>query len=222
MEHKLPQYRPIELSAWPRREHYEYYRTKLKCSYSLTRKMDVTALVRCAQERELGKYACFIYVIARTVNGMDEMKMMCTPDGTPGIWERVHPNVTVFHEDDKTFTDLWTEYEGDFSAFYSQFRNTMETWGDCHGVKGRPGQPVNFFCVSCIPWMDYTGYATQSAGEPPLFPIVTFGKYVWEGARCVMPVTLTISHAASDGYHSCMFFQGLQENLDQFEQLISE
>ena len=219
MEQKKPEYRLIDQTTWPRREHFAYYRTQLKCGYSLTGRVDVTVLVNCAQARGLRKYGCFLYVISKTVNEMDAMKMMVTAEGEPGIWNEVHPNFTVFHQDDQTFSDLWTEYHGAFEDFYRGFEQTLKRFGDCHGVKGRPGQPANFFCTSCVPWMDYTGYSTHSQGEPALFPIIAFGKYTWQDGRCTMPVTVTISHASADGYHTSMFFRGLQENLNRFPAL---
>jgi chloramphenicol O-acetyltransferase type A len=39
-------------------------------------------------------------------------------------------------------------------------------------------------------------------GSPNLFPILTFGKYDWEGEQLKLSMTLTISHAAADGYHA--------------------
>ena len=196
MEQTMPGYRKIDLETWPRREHYRYYREFLKCGYSITARLDVTEAVR--------------------VNSMDEMKMMTAPDGTPGIWDEVHLNFTVFHKDDGTFSDLWTAYDPDFQTFYREWERVTETYGDCHGIKGRPGQPPNFFCISCVPWLDYTGYSTHTMGEPALFPIITFGKYTEEVGRLTLPATVTIAHAASDGYHTSQLFRRLQEQLDAF------
>lgn len=213
---KNASYKLIDLECWPRREHFQYYREKLKCSYSLTGRVDVTALVNYAREKELKTFPCLMYAVCRSVNELDEMKMMVTPEGMPGIWEEVHPNFTVFHPEDETFTDLWMEYHPSLPDFYGSFQETIAQFGDCRGIKGRPGQPPNFFCVSCVPWMDYAGYASYSVGEPALFPIVTFGKYTLSDGRYTMPVTVTISHAAADGYHTCKLFHKLQEILDEF------
>lgn len=216
METPFPSYQKLDMETWPRREHYRYYRERLKCGYSLTTRLDVTETLRFAREHGRRFYGCFLYAAAKTVNELDEMKLMVTPDGTPGIWDAVHVNFTVFHEDDKTFSDLWTEYRPDFEAFYQEFERILDLYGGNHGVKGRPGQPPNFFCISCVPWMDYTGYTTHSAGEPALFPIITYGRYAEQGGRYTLPATLTVSHAAADGYHSSLFFQKLQENLRRF------
>ncbi len=214
MDQQLPQYRKIDLERWPRREHFQYYRNIVRCGYSLTAKICVTQAVSFAREQGLRFYGCFLYAAARAVNGLDEMKMMLTPEGGPGVWEQVHPSFTVFHQDDQTFSDLWTGYHPDFWTFYREFEETLERYGNNHGVKARPDQPANFFCVSCVPWLDYTGFATQSVGDPALFPILTFGKYTQVEGECTLPVTLTISHASADGYHACQFFQKLQEQLD--------
>ena len=218
----LPEYHLIDLKTWPRREHFEYYRTALRCGYSLTARLEVGELVRYAKEHLLSVYPCFLYAISRAVNDMEEMKMMVTPEGTPGIWERVHPSFTIFHEEDKTFSDLWMEYCPNFPSFYQEYRRVLDRYGAGRGVKLRAGQPANFFCVSCVPWLDYTGYATHSMGEPALFPIVTFGKYVWTEESCQMPVTVTISHASADGYHTCAFFRLLQQYMSGFASMAEQ
>ena len=216
-EQTFPAYRPIDLETWPRRQHYPYYKEGLKCGYSITVRADVTALAAYARRSGRRFYGCFLYAAAKAVNGLEAMKMMITPEGGPGVWETVHPNFTVFHEDDGTFTDLWTEYRPDFEDFYREWERVRQTYGSVHGVKGRPGQPANFFCVSCVPWLDFTGFSTQSPGEPAPFPIITYGKYTRAGERLTLPVALTIAHASADGYHASLFFKHLQEALDDFD-----
>lgn len=214
-----PAYRKINLETWPRREHFQYYRNIVVCGYSLTARVDVTEALDFARRTGKRFYGCLLYAAACSVNEMDEMRMMVTPEGDPGIWDVVHPNFTVFHEDDKSFSDLWTEYRPDFPDFYQGFEEVLTLYGGNHGIKGRPGQPGNFFCASCVPWLDYTGYATHSAGAPALFPILTFGRYTPEDGRYTLPVTLTISHAAADGYHASQLFQKLSQNFQAFREM---
>lgn len=212
----LPKYRKIDMETWPRREHFEYYRNNLQCSYSLTARIDVTNILKYAREKKIRIYGCFIYAAAKTVNSMDSMRMMLPLEGGAGVWEVSHPSFTIFHKDDETFSDIWTEYMPEFKDFYENYERVMEEFGNYHGIKARKDQPANFFCVSCSPWLDYIGYSTQAVGEPALFPIILFGKYTQSEGRYHLPVTITISHAAADGYHTSMFFKKLQENLDSF------
>ncbi|MBQ2412745.1 MAG: hypothetical protein II313_04905, partial [Anaerotignum sp.] len=81
----------------------------------------------------------------------------------------------------------------------------------------RSGRDLERLDASCAPWLDYAAYCPVNyGGSPNLFPIITFGKYTEENGRFTMPLTLTISHACMDGYHLSVFFNGLQEKLDQF------
>ena len=220
MKKELPAYEKIDMEHWPRREHFTYYRNSLKCGYSLTAKIDVTKILQFARSHKKRFFGCFLYAVSKTVNMMDSMRMMVPPEGGAGVWKVSHPNFTVFHEDDETFSDLWTEYRSDFSEFYQGFEEVLMRYGNQHGIKGRPEQPANFFCVSCVPWLDYTGYATSTVDAPALFPIIVFVKYTEQGGCYTLPVTVTISHASADGYHTSLFFKKLQENLELFDECV--
>jgi chloramphenicol O-acetyltransferase type A len=196
--------------------HYEYYRKTIPCGYSVTVKMDVTNLLQFSKKENKKFYGCFLYAAAKTVNSLDFLRMMTPSEGEVGVWKVSHPNFTVFHEDDETFSDLWTEYHSDFAVFYTEWERVVKEYGSNKGIKGRMNQPANFFCISCVPWLDYTGYSTYSVGEPALFPIITFGKYTKQNGSVRLPVTMTISHASADGFHTSIFFKKLQEYLNEF------
>ena len=44
--------------------------------------------------------------------------MSFNAEGQLGYWDEVVPCYTLFHEDGKTFTDIWSEYSDDFNTFY--------------------------------------------------------------------------------------------------------
>lgn len=63
----------------------------------------------------------------------------------------------------------------------------------------------------------FTGYSSRvSNGEPSFFPIVLMGKYKQHGKKILMPVNITIAHAVADGYHVGLFFQYLQEEINNY------
>ena len=83
-------------------------------------------------------------------------------DGNPGYYDVLHPNYTIFHEDDHTFSDVWTAYTEDFSVFYKNMCSDMETYRHVKAVKAKPGQPQNFYCISMVPWLDFTAENLRS------------------------------------------------------------
>ncbi|MCD8118681.1 MAG: chloramphenicol acetyltransferase [Lachnospiraceae bacterium] len=211
-----PDCHKIDLDHWERREHYRYYTEQLRIEFSLTASLDVTAFLNRCHERNVRFYPSLIYCAAKVLNEMENFKMFRDKNGDLCCWETIHPNYTIFHEDDHTFSDCWTGYSPDFSTFYKEICADMERFKDVKGIKARPGQPVNFFCISCVPWVSFSGYSSRTAnGEPNFFPVLTAGKYQQSGSETRMPLNLTIAHAVCDGYHAGMFFERLQQ-LDGF------
>jgi chloramphenicol O-acetyltransferase type A len=206
---------PIELSSWPRREHFDYYRNKLPCGYSVTVRLDVTNFSRMLRAKELKFYPAFIWCVSHTILDHPAFRMGVDGDGNPGYHDVLHPNYTVLHPEDHTFSDLWTYHDEDFAAFYQNFLADQAQYGGNKGMKARPGQPANFYCISWVPWLDFTGYsAVVPGGQPNIFPVMTFGKITWEGDKATLPLAINISHAAADGWHTAQFVNDLQRLLD--------
>lgn len=206
----------IDMERWERSSHFEYYRTKLKCGYSVTVRMDVTRLRKCVHEKGMKFFPAFVYCVSMAVKGTKEFCMGLDAQGRPGYFDCMHPNYTIFHEDDHTFSDLWTEYTDDFSEFYQNMTADMAKYRDKKGVKVKEGQPGNFYCISCVPWLSFTGYhAYTEDGTAKLFPIMTCGAFAEENGKTTVPLCVNISHAAADGYHTSMFFKRLQKILDE-------
>lgn len=210
-------YRKIDMAAWPRREHYQYYTEKLKIECNMTVPINVKNLLDFCHESGHKFYPSIIYLVTKVLNQMENFRMFRDAEGNLCVWDQVVPNYTIFHEDDKTFSDCWTDYSDDFETFYREITEDMEKGYKKRGIKVKAGQPANFYCISCVPWAAFTAFdsRTVNSTEPVYFPIITMGKYEKSGDRILMPVNLMIAHAVADGYHAGMFFQRLQEAVDR-------
>lgn len=213
---------PIDMASWPRAMHYKYYTEAIQAGYSVTFRADVTRILSYCRRKDRRFYGCMLYAISRAVNRLDFMRMVRMEDGNPGIWDQVCPIFTVFHKDTETFSDLWMDYDPDPDRFYAEYERVMDRYGHNHGVKGREHQPPNFFCVSCVPWLDFTGYAASTPEPAQFFPIIAYGRYTEQDGRVSLPVSVTISHAAADGYHIYLFQKALQEEMDRFSGLLTD
>ena len=49
-----------------------------------------------------------------------------------------------------------------------------------------------------------------------LAPVVTWGKYISQNDKIIMPLTMNIHHAVADGFHLCRFFTEIQNLLNSF------
>lgn len=59
-----------------------------------------------------------LFVIMKAVNQNKEFRMSFNEKGELGYWDKVVPCYTLFHNENKTFTDIWSEYDEDFNIFY--------------------------------------------------------------------------------------------------------
>ena len=208
---------PIDFSAWPRASHFAYYTETIRTNYAVTVRLDVSALLPRLRARGLRFYPAMLYAVMRTVNRRPEFRMAYR-DGVLGIYEVCHPSYTIFHPDDQTFSDIWSEYHDDFARFYAGVVRDMADWRDVKGVKTKPNRPDNFCPVSCVPWLDFTAVAHDTTGPRPMFfPVITFGKYTEHNGEWSLPLCLHIHHAAADGYHTSMLLNDLQAILSGCE-----
>ncbi|HJA72042.1 MAG TPA: chloramphenicol acetyltransferase [Candidatus Lachnoclostridium stercoravium] len=203
----------IDMDNWERREHYYYYRDFIKTRYNLCGEIDITGLLSQIREKRLHFYLVFLYVVIHTVNEIKELRMCLDQDGALGYWDVCHPSYTIFHKDDLTFSDIWTEYSPDFQTFYERASQDMETFKDVKGIKAKPDTPPNFCPISCIPWISFTGFGSDTYAESNmLYPVILFGKYHEnEKGQILLPLSIAVNHMVADGYHTCLFFQKIQE-----------
>lgn len=202
----------IDLNRWERKQHFEHYLTNVKCGFSITVNIDVTALVRAAKAKSLKLYPVLLYMVSRVINTQPELRLCFNADKELGYWDRMNPSYTVFHKDTKTFSSLWTEYTDEFSAFYEKVQLDMDAYANVKDLFPKPDAPQNCFPVSCIPWTSFSGFNLNLFGDNEfLLPIITLGKYFEQGDALLLPVCLQIHHAAADGYHAANFMNELQQ-----------
>lgn len=202
---------PIDLSSWPRREHFAHFRESVPCTYSVTTEIDVTDFVPALRASGRKTYASQIWALATVVNRHPEFRMCLTAYGEPATWPVVHPSFTVFNTDAETFASVWTPYDADFATFHAAAVDTIARYRFAGGMfpQGRP--PANAFDISSVPWASFTGFAHHLRDAwDHMAPIFTLGRYIEREGRMLLPLALQIHHAAADGFHSTRLINEFQ------------
>lgn len=202
----------LNTETWERKEYFDYFYNQIKCKYTLNVNLDISKLLETSKQLKLKFFPSFLYVIMRSVNQNKEFRMSFDNQGNLGYWNYVVPSYTIFHEDTKTFSDIWSDYNEDFSLFYQGVRRDMETYKHVKGIKARSDQPANFCSISSLPWLSFTGYNQDTYTESSfLFPLIRFGKYHTEGEKTLIPFAVFVNHAVADGYHTAKLINDIQE-----------
>ena len=164
-------------------------------------------------------FPAYLWLVTKTLNLQQEFKI-AEKDGQIGYYDTLTPLYATFHDDDKTFSLMWTEYDDDFMTFYKSYLKNKEQYGNNHGILTQPNQtpPPNAYTVSCIPWVSFNHFAVHTyENKPYFFPSVEAGKFYEKDGRIMMPLSITCHHAATDGYHVNQFLETLQAEINSFE-----
>lgn len=216
---KTAEFHFVDMESFARREHYEYYRKLVRTNYNLTANIDITVFQQKVKEYGLRFYPAFLYAVVKGVNQNKEFRMQVDEDGRLGYWDFVHPSYTIFHKDDHTFSDIWTEFDANFSVFYQRALEDMEQYKEVKGIKTKPNRPENFCPISGVPWLHFSNYSCDTFSEPHMyFPVMSFGRYIKKEEKTEIPLSIFVNHAVADGYHSCKLINDIQEIVQKTEE----
>ena len=147
--------------------------------------------------------------MTKNLNRQPEFKL-AEKDGRLGYYDTLTPLYAAFHEDDQTFSLMWTEYSDELDIFYRRYLEYQQLYGAQHGILAQSAclLPENAYTVSCIPWVPFKHFAVHSyENRSYYFPSVEAKEFYPAGDRLKMPLSLTCHHAAVDGYHVKCFWR---------------
>nr|WP_026682659.1 type A chloramphenicol O-acetyltransferase [Priestia megaterium] len=201
----------IEKEKWDRLPYFEHYLNQ-KCTFSITANIDITKLLEQLRNKGIKLYPSFIYMVTRIVNNHKEFRTCFKDDGTLGYWESMLPSYTIFHNDNKSFSSIWTEFSDEFRVYYKNYQDDMKQYAEVKGFFTKENVPENSFPISSIPWVSFTGFNLNvNNNHDYLLPIITGGKYFNQEDKILLPISLQVHHAVCDGYHASTFIDELQQ-----------
>jgi len=178
----------------------------------MTADLDITLLRTELKTNGIKLYPALIHMIATVVNRHSEFRTCFDSEGRLGIWDRMSPSFTIFHEENKTFSSIWTPFSEEFQAFYDGYLQGIETYKNAKQLFPDTNEPPNTFPVSSIPWVSFTGFNLNVYNDGTyLLPIFTIGKYREQDKTVLLPLSVQFHHAVCDGYHAGVLFNELQE-----------
>ena len=200
----------IELATWERREFYEHFISQVVCTYSTTVNLDITNLAGCRL------YPALLWLLTKTVNQMPQFRTALTAKGLV-LYDDMHPAYTIFNEENKNFSGIWTKFDGDYSVFLRSYEEDAAKYASSVRFAPKPGRPANSFDVSMIPWFTFTSFNINVFDDGKyLLPIFTLGKFFEDHGRRRIPLAIQVHHAVCDGYHVGAFLNALQAEIDRF------
>jgi chloramphenicol O-acetyltransferase type A len=188
-------------------------------TYTINVVMDVTLMKNTLKKKGYKFFPAYLYLVTRAIDKQQELRIG-VQDGVLGYWDHLTPAYPQFHEEDKTISLLWTEYQDCFQTFYENYVADTLNYGERHGLLSRKGIPLpNAYIVSCIPWFTFQSFSLHNHGiKDYYFPSFEAGKITENNGILEMPLSVTVHHATTDGYHLKVFFEELQRTMNTPEE----
>lgn len=214
MKKIIPEYTPVDLSCWARKEHFEVFQTFAQSTINQTVLLDITALLKRIKEVGWKFYPTIIFLLSKVVNRHTEFRM-AIKDNELVIWNEVHPSYTIFHNETETFSSLWSHYDGNIHHFQHVYAEDMARYGNNLSYWPKGESLENIFFVSAIPWVSFTSFNINVANMQNFFsPMFTIGKYYNQDGKVMLPLAVQVHHSVCDGFHVARLINELQEISD--------
>ena len=207
----------IDLESWHRKKHFETFNGMDFPQYNICAEVDISQLQRFAKDHSISSFALVVYMISKTANGIEAFRLRARGD-TVVRHDSVHPSFTVPTKGD-LFAYCTLGFCEDLNAFVQQVADGIQQATENPSLEDTPGRDDYLF-MSCLPWIRFTSISHAIHLSPmDSIPRISWGKYVKENNKVLMPLSLQVHHGLVDGLHLGQFYEQIQDNMDNITSL---
>lgn len=199
----------IDLETYPRRSHFDYFRSLAYPYVGFTANVDVTNLIHYAKARGGSAFLAILWVSSQAANSVPELRQRIEGEE---IVEYDHCDVghTVALPD-KTFCNCSTDCRMPLDEFLVYAKARQEEAKQHHGFVNQEEDESGMIFTSCVPWVAFTQCIQPVPIPADCNPRIVFGKFIREGEKTLMPLHIQCNHALVDGRHLGEFYQAFEE-----------
>ena len=203
--------REIDLNAWPRRKHFEFFSTFDHPHFSMCANMDLTSFHHHIKRSGTSFTAAWAYLIARAANAVPEFRQRIR-SAKVVEHDMVSPSLTILL-DDGLFTFCTIPYCEEFNEFLSRAATMIADVKEHPTLTDRPERDDLLF-MTAIPWVSFTSFAHPMQLHPAdSIPRFAWGKFFPEGQALKIPLSVQGHHALMDGLHLAKFYEKVESYL---------
>jgi len=202
-------YSEIDISTWKRKAQFEFFKTYENPFFNITVNVDVTKIYTFSKENELSFFYCTLHAITAAVNEVPELRCRIR-----GEKVRIHNTINVgctFLHDDETFGFFYVPFTKDIELFCKNCDVEIKKIKESKVLQASGVDEDDLIHCSVLPWVNFTSIKhPRRSPVTDCIPKIVFGKYITQGERKIMPVSLDAHHALVDGFHGAKFFSHLE------------
>jgi len=201
----------LDLSTWPRREAFDYFRNFDKPYFNVCTRVDVSRLKPAAAGVGSFTLACY-FITLRLANEVEPFRYRLE-DGRVRVHDVIHGSTTVLRDDD-SFGFAYLDHAPDFATFAGGAGAAIAAARD----RQVPFDPrLDFEAVihcTTLPWIHFTSFShARNWGREDSVPKFAFGRIEADGDRLWLPLSVEVHHALMDGVHVGRFIERFESVL---------
>ncbi len=202
----------LDLTTWPRREHFDFFRGFDEPFFGLTVRIDATAALARSRREGHSFFLDYLHKCLLAVNAVEEFRYRIRGEEVV-ILDAVHASATIGRADG-TFDFSLIPFAVSLDEFAAGARAEIDRIRAGSGLNpGVAGDDVIHF--SSVPWLDFTGLShARVYGRADSCPKISVGKVTGREGDWGMPVSIHGHHALLDGRQVGHFLDAFQQLLD--------
>lgn len=204
----------INMDTYPRKKHFEYFRSLQNPYAGMTVNIDITNLLTEIKKRKLPFFLTVLYLAVDAANQIPELRQRLHEEGIIQ-YDRCEASYTVALEDE-TYGHCRLDFFQPFEKFLADARCRQSLAMKNPTIEDEEEIDSLYF-VSSVPWISYTALFQPTPYPADSNPRITFGRYFCQENRVLLPLTLLVNHALADGRHIARFFEIFTENSKKME-----
>jgi chloramphenicol O-acetyltransferase type A len=210
----MPTY--LELANWPRRELFEFFRAFDKPYFNICTRLDVTdLLVELRNHPGVSVSLAYHYFALKAANEIEPFRYRLRK-GQVLVHDVINGGTTVLLPNE-TFTLVYFDYAETFAEFIGPAQRAVEEIKNDGTFRPRHDDDARIHCTT-IPWISFTSFShARNWRREDSVPKISFGKFVRENDRLLMPFSVEVHHALVDGLHVGRYVARIEEMLAQPE-----
>ncbi len=211
----MPHY--IDMDAWPRREVFEFYLPFDKPYFNVCLQLDVTKLIAELKKREkTSLWLTYHYLALKAANEIEPFRYRLR-QGRVLVHDVINGG-TTFMLPNETFTLIYFDYAETYSKFMEGATKSVDDIlkGDW-AFRPKHEDDARIHCTT-LPWIAFTSFShARRWGREDSVPKISFGKFIKEKDRTLMPFSVEVHHSLMDGLHVGRYIARIEEMLAQPE-----
>ena len=215
----MPTY--LDLDTWPRREVFEFYRHFDNPFFNVCLRLDVTNLLNELQRHsDVSVALTYHYFALKAANDIEQFRYRLR-DGKVLVHDVINGGTTLMLPNE-AFTLVYFDYAKTFREFIGPAQRAIEETKQSGGFHPRHEDDARIHCTT-LPWIAFTSFShARNWGRDDSVPKISFGKFIRENERTLMPISVEVHHALVDGLHVGRYLARIEEMLAQPELYLNE